>query len=61
MIIKKLDILSVGKITGIIAAAFGLIAGLLQPGTGTGLHPLIYRTPAEPAGQQQQQDRQQWR
>jgi len=29
MIIKKLDILSVGKITGIIAAAFGLIAGLL--------------------------------
>ena len=29
MVIKKLDVLSVGKITGIIAAAFGLIAGLL--------------------------------
>lgn len=29
MIIKKLDVLSVGKITGIIAAAFGLVAGLL--------------------------------
>lgn len=29
MIIKKLDVLSVGKITGIIAASFGLIAGLL--------------------------------
>ncbi|TYT27368.1 hypothetical protein FZO89_14485 [Luteimonas viscosa] len=30
MIIKKLDVLSVGKITGIIAAAFGLLAGLLM-------------------------------
>lgn len=29
MIIKKLDVLSVGKITGIIAAAFGLLAGLI--------------------------------
>ena len=29
MVIRKLDVLSVGKITGIIAAAFGLIAGLL--------------------------------
>jgi hypothetical protein len=29
MIIKKLDVLSVAKISGIIAAAVGLIAGLL--------------------------------
>ena len=29
MVIKKLDVLSVGKITGIIAAAFGLLAGLI--------------------------------
>ncbi|MCR6662525.1 MAG: hypothetical protein NVV60_05100 [Luteimonas sp.] len=29
MIIKKLDVISVGKISGIIAAAIGLIAGLL--------------------------------
>ncbi|HRO28218.1 MAG TPA: hypothetical protein PK743_06485 [Luteimonas sp.] len=29
MIIKKLDVLSVGKITGVIAAAFGLLAGLI--------------------------------
>ena len=29
MVIKRIDVLSVAKITGIIAAAFGLIAGLL--------------------------------
>lgn len=51
MIIKKLDVLSVGKITGIIAAAFGLLAGLfllvfggmlagLAGGTGEG-NPLL--------------------
>lgn len=29
MIIKRIDVLSVAKITGIIAAAFGLIAGII--------------------------------
>lgn len=29
MIIKKFDVVSVGKITGIISAGFGLIAGVL--------------------------------
>lgn len=29
MVIKKLDVVSVGKISGIIAAAFGLLAGLI--------------------------------